>query len=426
MRSRRSPVLLPLFAVLASCAAPLPRPGVVSAPGEAEELLRLHASVRVPEIAQRRFSHEQLWRALEPIVDGSPHLVREEIGRSVEGRSIRAVRYGDGPLRVLLWSQMHGDESTATLALLDLFQHLAATADEPAARELRERLTVVAVPMLNPDGAERFQRRNAYGIDVNRDARALATPEARALRELHRRLGPHFGFNLHDQSPRIRVGSTGRTAAISLLAPPFDEARSDDAVRARAKRLASLLRASAEPLVPGHVARYDDTFNPRAFGDLMQSWGTSTVLIESGGWRDDPEKQYLRAVNFVVLLQALRAIASGQVDVVETVGYETLPENGGLAADVLVTGGTLVLPGVEPVRADLSAGGSPRALIQEVGDLREAVAFDTIDVSGLFLHFDAPDAVGPGVPLTFTARRGAEPTSEPVLRVAEGRRLPPR
>jgi hypothetical protein len=431
-------------ATLASCGVPAPLHspaagygGSTAAAAAMPGLLRLHGAVRVPAIETRRFTHAQLWSALEPLVDASPHLQREEIGRSAEGRTLQSVRFGGGPVRVLLWSQMHGDESTATLSLLDLFHHLSRSPEDPLARRLRERLTLVAIPMLNPDGAERFQRRSAHGIDLNRDARALVTPEARVLREAHRALRPDFGFNLHDQNPRITVGNSGRIAAISLLAPPFDEARSDNPVRARAKRLAAVLRDGAEVLVPGHVARYDDSFNPRAFGDLMQSWGTSTVLIEAGGWRGDEEKQFLRAVNFALLLRALDAIATGEVDATDPFRYESMLENGPLAVDLLVRGGTLVAPGVPPLRADLSAtaaGGrlSRTAQVTEIGDLRGITALDTLDVSGLYLHFDAdPGSAGlldpplrPGMPLTFTARRGPDSDSESVLRVRDGVREP--
>jgi hypothetical protein len=63
--------------------------------------------------------------------------------------------------------------------------------------------------MLNPDGAELFQRENAAGMDVNRDGRQLSTPEARALKGLRDRLSPDFGFNLQDQNARTRVGARG-------------------------------------------------------------------------------------------------------------------------------------------------------------------------------------------------------------------------
>ena len=60
------------------------------------------------------------------------------------------------------------------------------------------------------------------GVDINRDARRLATPEGRALKSLHDRLKQEFGFNLHDQGARTRAGPRGPQAAIALLAPPFD------------------------------------------------------------------------------------------------------------------------------------------------------------------------------------------------------------
>ena len=45
----------------------------------------------------------------------------EVAGKSLEGRSIYLVKIGNGATKVMAWSQMHGDEPTATMALLDLF-----------------------------------------------------------------------------------------------------------------------------------------------------------------------------------------------------------------------------------------------------------------------------------------------------------------
>jgi hypothetical protein len=147
--------------------------------------------------------------------------------------------------------------------------------------------------------------------------------------------------------------------------------------------------------VPGHVAKYDDSFNPRAFGDLVQRWGTSTVLIESGGWRDDPEKQYLRQVNVAGITAALDAIASGSYATADISRYESLLENGPAAYDILVRGGRIVLPGFGVYRADIAInraefrGRNQGGNIAEVGDLAEAHARDTVHAEGLFVHPDA-------------------------------------
>ncbi len=50
--------------------------------------------------------------------------------------------------------------------------------------------------------------------------------------------------------------------------------------------------------IPGQVARYADDHEPRAFGDNVQKWGTTLILIESGGYQGDPEKQYIRQAEF--------------------------------------------------------------------------------------------------------------------------------
>ncbi len=398
----------------------------------AASLVTEHDRYRVGAITAREFTHAEYWRAVGPLVDASPVLEREEVGRSAEGRPIYLVRYGRGPTRVLLWSQMHGDESTATMALADLFRYLTEAADEPLPRRLAERLTLLFVPMLNPDGAERFQRRNAQGIDVNRDARMLATPEARTLKALQERHRPDFGFNLHDQNVRTRVGRADRTAAIALLAPAPDGSGRETPGLARATRVAAVVRNAVEPLVSGHIARYDDTFNPRAFGDLMQQWGVSTVLIESGGWRDDPEKQYLRATNFVGIRAALDAIAAGAWADADPADYLGLERNGRAVNDLLVRGGTIVIPGRAAFRADLAVDFEEPlerrgARLVDVGDLAEYGARDTLDASGLYVHLtdgvlDRDGAVTLGRQgVAFTVRAAADPRSNAVWIVRDGR-----
>src|SRR5690606_19353818 len=142
----------------------------------------------------------------------------ETIGESVQGRPIHHLRVGRGPLGVLLWSQMHGDEPTATVALFDVLEYLRRRPDEPAARRILDRLTLHIVPMLNPDGAQVPERRNAQGIGLNRDALGLQAPEGRGLKALRDRLDPEIGFNLQNQNWRTSAGTTGRPAAMSLLA----------------------------------------------------------------------------------------------------------------------------------------------------------------------------------------------------------------
>jgi hypothetical protein len=331
---------------------------------------------------------------------------------------------------------MHGDESTATMALADIVAWMARAGAEPdvVRDRIESKLTVVMLPMLNPDGAELFQRENADGVDINRDVRRLSTPEARTLKAVRDSIKPDFGFNLHDQNART-IGRPGnQRVGIALLAPAAEATNGFGAVRSDARLVAARIRSVLEREIPGRIARYDDTFNPRAFGDLMQSWGTRLVLIESGALPDDPDKQRLRRVNVIAILSALDAIATGDFRNEQADTYTSMPVNSGSAVDVVVRGAMLVMPNRLPVRVDLSfnyddpmRGG--RARVREIGDLDEVVAFDTVNAAGLFIH-PAPAMLTEqngvhwlriGANVQMTLRKGADPASELVKEFGSSR-----
>ena len=371
-----------------------------------------HVSPPLPPLV--RHADVQAW--LQQLRANTPDFFSlEEIGRSVEGRSINHVWFGRGPFHVLLWSQMHGDEPTATCALFDVFEFVRRHRDEPAVRQILDGLTVHVVPMLNPDGAERFQRRNAQGIDINRDALLLQSPEGRALKALRDRLNPSLGFNLHNQSWRTSPGKSDQPASISLLAVAFDAARSDNPGRVRAKKVCATIRDALEPIANGRIAKYDDEFEVRAFGDNITKWGTSVVLIETGAWPGENADGALVRLNFVALVSSLEALATGRVDRADPARYESLPMNDSTVFYRLIRHASIVTgTGVAPFIGDLglvvsrivqTVNGERQmrvtARIDDLGDLRVFGALETIEAEGLTVAplFDPAVKVGDEVQL---------------------------
>lgn len=342
--------------------------------------------------------HAQVEAWVRRLREQAPEVFQgEAAGHSVEGRALHHVWFGRGPKHVLLWSQMHGDEPTATTALFELCEYIRRYGGHPRVEALLAGLTVHVVPMLNPDGAERFQRVNAQGLDINRDALRLQTPEGRTLKALRDRLQPCLGFNLHNQDWRTAVEKTRQPASISLLAPAFDEARSDNPGRVLAKKVCAVIRDALEPLIPGRIGRYSDAFEVRAFGDNIGRWGTPTVLIETGPWPTADHDEALRRLNFVALLTALEALVNGQAEAADVGRYDSIPLNESKGLLRLVVKGAQVFGEAgEAFTADLGVAASPAVRkkaggavavmageIAELGDLRIFGALETVDGAGL-------------------------------------------
>ena len=361
-----------------------------SNPISIETLEAAHQKFKESAITHRRFKHEDL----QPLIQKhASNFQVTSLGNSIDGRSISSLDWGDGPTKVMLWSQMHGNESTATMALFDLFNFLEGSGDEfdEIRNNLKSNLNIKFIPMINPDGAEVFKRRNSLDIDLNRDAIAQVSPEAIILKKARDDFEPEFGFNLHDQQVYYNATGTPKQATISVLAPAFNEATDINEVRKRAMQTIVGMNNILKQVVPGQVGKYDDAFEPRAFGDNIQKWGTSTILIESGGYWGDPDKQYIRQLNFMIILNALYEIANKGYEQYTTDQYFSIPDNDSKLQDLIINEMLVTVKdkkypidlAIKRRESEVPGGYYVSGSIDDLGDMQVYFAPETLDATGL-------------------------------------------
>lgn len=235
-----------------------------------------------------------------------------EIGKSENNLPIAAVRVGNGPKRVLIWSQMHGNESTGTKAILDFLSFIEVPKFSIYKNQLSQNLTILFIPILNPDGAKAYTRENARGIDLNRDAVDLKARESQLLNFILNDFKPEFCFNLHDQRTIFNVSETKNPATISFLAPSVDVERTLTESRKKTMSVIVSMNQLLQQIIPNQVGRYTDEFYPNATGDNFQKAGYHTILIEAGHFKNDYDREEVRKYNFLALLQGLFFIATTQ------------------------------------------------------------------------------------------------------------------
>lgn len=351
-----------------------------------------YADYHIPQLNYRRIKRKDI----EPFINdlkSNPLFEVTELGQSVQGRTINLVKMGTGEKTALLWSQMHGDESTATRALFEIFRFFASNDSLNAIRkEILDHMTIYCIPMLNPDGAEAFTRRTALNIDMNRDALRLISPEARILKDTRDRFQPMFGFNLHDQSKYYNAYQTNKTASVSFLAPAFNYDKDVNEGRGNAMKLIVSMDKAIQHYLPGQVGRYDDAFEPRAFGDNIQKWGTNTILIESGGNIGDPEKMELVKMNFMIILHAMLQIVREDYQNYPINAYYAIPENDRKFFDILIRnaqvphGDQLYIQDIGINANELAENDSTLFFthkIEDLGDLSTFYGYEEVDGSGL-------------------------------------------
>ncbi|MBP6965358.1 MAG: DUF2817 domain-containing protein [Armatimonadetes bacterium] len=150
----------------------------------------------------------------------NPSAGDQPIHTSVEGRPIEVLSFGEGERTILLMAGVHGDEQNGVAMVARLIDQLRSL--DPAAS--RER--IVVMPLANPDGFTSGTRRNARGVDINRNfptkdfvgtedapggVEPASEPETRAILDVMERFEPSLIITLHE--PLACVNYNGSLAA---------------------------------------------------------------------------------------------------------------------------------------------------------------------------------------------------------------------
>jgi len=258
------------------------------------------------------------------------------LGKSVLAKPIYRFKIGSGKIKILAWSQMHGNESTTTKAIFDLINTFILNSANPEISKILNNCSIRIIPVLNPDGAEAYTRVNANDIDLNRDLQDLSQPESRLLKAEFDSFQPDFCLNLHDQRTIFSAGKHPESAILSFLTPSKDKERSIDIHRKRSMSVIAGIVKDLSEYLPNSIGRYDDGFNINCAGDTFQSLDVPTILFEAGHSPGDYEKEETRKQVYRALISCLYQIAGNKIEPSDYSNYFNIPENEKLFNDLII------------------------------------------------------------------------------------------
>ncbi len=271
-----------------------------------------------------------------PLEKASSNFDVEIVGESTLGEPIHLIKVGTGKIKILMWSQMHGNESTTTKAVFDVLNVFSENSQDATINNILSSCAIYIVPMLNPDGAKAYTRTNANGVDLNRDAKELNQIESRILRKLFDEFQPDFCFNLHDQRTIFSAGENPFPATLSFLTPSEDIERSVTPGREESMKVIGAIYRELSEQLPNCIGRYDDGYNANCTGDTFQNLGVPTILFEAGHANGDYAREKTREYVFYAILSGLNAIATRSYKEIASSVYFEIPENEKLFYDLIL------------------------------------------------------------------------------------------
>ena len=123
-------------------------------------------------------------------------------------------------------------------------------------------------------------------------------------------------------------------ATISFLAPSEEETRKVTPTRKKTMNVIVAMNSLLQQIIPNHIGRYTDTFYPKATGDNFQKLGYSTILIESGHYKKDYQREKVREFTFISILQGLYHISIAK-NYDDYNAYFKIPNNNESFRDIL-------------------------------------------------------------------------------------------
>jgi len=253
-------------------------------------------------------------------------------GKSVLQKNIYRVDFGTGNFKILLWSQMHGNETTTTKSVFNFLEKLNANKNA----DWLNFFSFTFLPILNPDGAEAFTRVNANKIDLNRDSVDLSQPESKLLRSIFNEVKPNLALNMHDQRSIFSVGSNANPATLSFLAPAFNEICDINNVRTFAMQLIANMNDVLKNHAPDDIGRFDDSFNINCIGDMFTHLNVPTILFEAGFASNDYQRKKAEKLVDISLETLLNSIVSQEYKKFSVDDYLKISENEKNFVDLII------------------------------------------------------------------------------------------
>lgn len=170
-------------------------------------------------------TQEEMIEYIHSLANKSPHVSIKNIGTSFENRDIPALyftkdrRIHSISKKPLVWlqAQIHGNEPASGESALAIAEELAGGYGE----KILDKINVIIVPRINPDGSYAFNRRLASGLDGNRDHVKLDSAEVQAIHREMNKFSPEVVIDAHEysvgQNAFTEIGSEGALKYHDLL-----------------------------------------------------------------------------------------------------------------------------------------------------------------------------------------------------------------
>jgi hypothetical protein len=290
-------------------------------------------------------SYEEVVRTLGSIERSSHGTVRvRSAGSSGEGRQLLYATVGHGPDVFWLQSRIHGNELHSTEAVLQILKYLGNSGSAEAKR-IRDALTVIVIPMYNPDGATANTRESTTPnpIDLNRDWELFRGPESRAFYALWERLRPRLALDLHHFGGTSVVQGSHELNTFQIGARPIDPSRMTAAQWLTNRQMAMVSVDALERLGTAAIARYPliDITNavlsrmllggPGPDGSSPGFQTQGAVFYEVRGALGQKSNGMLEQLFVRPSIAVLNAAADGSLYGQPAGGWDTLPFAGGVA-----------------------------------------------------------------------------------------------